>query len=80
MVLQQVYIIYKERILAMQNPLTSHDKPHQKFADAPTNPAGANPPSKMPVPPNAQNQAYTNVPYLSPSQMAENKNRTFWFY
>ncbi|KAF1741493.1 hypothetical protein MXB_5378, partial [Myxobolus squamalis] len=40
-----------ERILAMQNPLSQHDRPHQIFSDAPVVPVAPVPPARMPFPP-----------------------------
>ncbi|KII64233.1 Splicing factor 3B subunit 4 [Thelohanellus kitauei] len=60
-----------ERILAMQNPLSLQDKPHQKFADAPPNPTGPAPPTKMPFPPGVSPHS---APYMSAQSQSEPHN------
>lgn len=54
-----------ERILAMQNPLSSHDKPHQKFADAPPAPNAPAPPTRMPFPPGSDPYS-SSMPFIPP--------------
>ncbi|KAF0991209.1 hypothetical protein HZS_769 [Henneguya salminicola] len=53
-----------ERILAMQNPLAQHERPHQKFSDAPPVSTSSAPPVRMPFPPTASFNP--SMPFVPP--------------